>query len=190
MAYYKIQVGIPLYRPIEESNMKKFSLMFLSAMMFLSAFFVGAATPAAAKETRILAFDTMVGVPHALTGTQAAAAFRGVNAGGLAWQLSSAKGSLTTSGHLEIEVKGLVLAEGANVGTNPVASFGATVSCVTGDGSVQNIRTATFPATTGAAKDGGGNAEISADVALPHPCFAPIIFVTSPGGSWFAVTGN
>src|SRR5689334_817825 len=48
--------------------MKKFSLMFLSVMMFWSAFFVGTATPAAAKETRILAFDTMVGVPHSLTG--------------------------------------------------------------------------------------------------------------------------
>jgi hypothetical protein len=190
MAYYKMQVRIPLYRPIEESTMKKFSLMFLSAMMVWSAFFVGAATPAAAKETRILAFDTMAGVPHAFTGTQAAAMFRGVNAGGLAWQLSSAKGSLSSGGHLEIEVKGLVLAEGANAGINPIASFGATVSCVAGDGTVQNIRTATFPATTGAAKDGGGNAEISADVVLPHPCFAPIIFVTSPTGSWFAVTGN
>ena len=170
--------------------MKKFSLMFLSVLMFWSAFFVGAATPAAAKETRILAFDTMVGVPHSLTGTQAAAAFRNINAGGLAWQLSSAKGSLTSGGHLEIEVKGLVLAEGANAGSNPVASFGATVSCVMSDGTVQNIRTATFAATTGAAKDGGGNAEISADVVLPHPCFAPIIFVTSPGGAWFAVTGS
>src|ERR1041384_2305858 len=108
--------------------MKKFSLLFLSALMVLSAFFVGAATPAAAKETRILAFDTMVGVPHALTGTQAAATFRGVNAGGLAWQLSFAKGELTSGGHLEIEVKGLVLAEGASAGSNPVTSFGATVS--------------------------------------------------------------
>ncbi len=170
--------------------MKKFSLMFWSAMLFLSAFFVGAATPAAAKETRILAFDTMVGVPHPLTGTQAAAMFRNINAGGLAWQLSSAKGSLTSGGHLEIEVKGLVLAEGASAGSNPVTSFGATVSCVTSDGTVQNIRTATFPATTGAAKDGGGNAEISADVVLPQPCLAPIVFVTSPSGAWFAVTGN
>src|SRR5512133_628334 len=116
--------------------MKKFSLMLLSAVLVLTAFFVGAATPAGAKETRILAFDTMVGVPHAFTGTQAAALFRGVNAGGLAWQLSSAKGSLTSGGHLEIEVKGLVLAEGANAGSNPVAAFGATVSCVTGDGTV------------------------------------------------------
>jgi hypothetical protein len=27
-------------------------------------------------------------------------------------------------------------------------------------------------------------------VALPSPCFAPIIFVTSPTSAWFAVTGR
>ena len=35
-----------------------------------------------------------------------------------------------------------------------------------------------------------GNAEIDAKVALPSPCFAPIVFVTSGGGNWFAVTGR
>lgn len=45
-----------------------------------------------------------------------------------------------------------------------------------------------FPATQGFASEGGGNAKIEADLALPQPCLAPIIFVTSPGGAWFAVT--
>ena len=35
-----------------------------------------------------------------------------------------------------------------------------------------------------------GDAKIDAKVALPSPCFAPIVFVTSGGGSWFAVTGR
>ena len=35
-----------------------------------------------------------------------------------------------------------------------------------------------------------GNAEIDAKVVLPSPCFAPIVFVTSGGGNWFAVTGR
>jgi hypothetical protein len=170
--------------------MKKFSLVFLSAILFVSAFFAGSASPVTAKESKLLEFDTMVGVPTPLTGTQASAAFRGVNAGGLAWTLTSAHGELTASGHLEIEVVGLVFAAGPNTGSNTVGAFGATVSCVRGDGTVQNIRTATFPATTGAATAGGGNAKIEADVALPQPCFAPIVFVTSPGGAWFAVTGN
>lgn len=57
------------------------------------------------------------------------------------------------------------------------------------DGTFANILTDPFPATTGPASAGGGNAEIVADVALPQPCIAPIIFVTSGGGNWFAATG-
>ena len=53
-----------------------------------------------------------------------------------------------------------------------------------------NVLTAAVPATTGLASAGGGNAHIRADVSLPHPCIAPIVFVTSPAGSWFASTGG
>jgi hypothetical protein len=60
---------------------------------------------------------------------------------------------------------------------------------VRSDGSFQNILTDPFPATTGLASAGGGNAKIEADLSLPSPCIAPIIFVTSAGGSWFAATG-
>jgi hypothetical protein len=60
---------------------------------------------------------------------------------------------------------------------------------VRSDGSFQNILTDPFPATTGPASAGGGNAKIEADVSLPQPCIAPIVFVTSAGGSWFAATG-
>lgn len=169
--------------------MKKILLVTLSVMLF-SAFFSGAASPATAKEPKILEFDAMVGVPSTLTGTQAAASFRGVSAGGLPWTLTSAKGELKASGKLELEVTGLVFAAGPNVGKNTVTSFRAIVSCIRSDGSVQNILTDPFPATTGAAVDGGGNASIETMVALPQPCFAPIVFVTSPGGNWFAVTGN
>ena len=168
--------------------MKKFSLVFLSVMLFLSAFFAGSATSANAKEPKILEFDTMVGVPLDLTGTKSP--IRGVNGGGIPWTLTSAKGELKASGKLEIEVQGLVLAAGTNAGSNPITSFRALVSCLKSDGTVQNILTDPFPATTGPASSGGGNAEIEATVSLPQPCIAPIIFVTSPGGSWFAATGN
>jgi hypothetical protein len=46
-----------------------------------------------------------------------------------------------------------------------------------------NVSTTTFPA------DAGGNSTIEAQVALPKPCIAPIIFVTSAGNAWFAATG-
>jgi hypothetical protein len=167
--------------------MKKVLLLTLS-LILVSMFFAGSASPATAKETKILEFDTMAGVPSTLTGTQASAAFRGVNAGGAPWTLTSARGELTASGHLEIEVVGLVLTA---TGSNPVANFRGRVSCVKSDGTFENnILTDLFPATTGLASEGGGNAKIEADLTLPQPCFAPIVFVTNPGGSWFAVTGH
>src|SRR5512141_2249656 len=120
--------------------MKKILLVTLSVMLF-SAFVGGAASPATAKEPKLMEFDTMVGVPSTLTGTQAAASFRGVNAGGLPWTLTSAKGELKASGKLELEITGLVFAAGPNVGKNTVTSFRAIVSCIRSDGSVQNILT-------------------------------------------------
>jgi hypothetical protein len=170
--------------------MKKFLLVSVSAILFVSAFLARPTTSVTAKEPKILEFDTMLGVPSTLTGTQATVAFRGVNAGGIAWTLTSAKGELKSSGQLELEVKGLVFAAGANTGSNTVTSFRALVSCVKSDGTVQNTLTDPFPATTGAASAGGGNAEVETVVAIPQPCFAPIVFITSPGGNWFAVTGN
>jgi hypothetical protein len=141
-----------------------------------------------AKTPKILEFDTMVGVPQAFTGTQAP--IRGINGGGLPWTLTSAQGELTTGGHLEIKVVGLVLAAGASAGTNPIASFRGVVSCLASDASTVNVATDPFQATTGPATSGGGNASIQADLSLPQPCIAPIIFVTSPGQSWFASTGG
>lgn len=169
--------------------MKKLLLVMLSIVL-VSAFFAGSASPATAKEPKILEFDTMVGVPAGLTGAQSQAVLRGINGGGLPWTLTSAHGELKASGKLEVEVTGLVFAAGPNTGANTVASFRALVSCVRSDGSVQNILTDPFPATTGAASAGGGNAKIETTVALPQPCIAPIVFITSPGGAWFAATGG
>ena len=53
-----------------------------------------------------------------------------------------------------------------------------------GGAATRNVTTGDFPATT------AGDAEIEAAIELPSPCIAPIVFVTSPGGAWFAVTGG
>jgi hypothetical protein len=143
---------------------------------------------AAAKPHQILEFDTMVGVPPALTG--ATNPIRGINGGGIPWTIGSARGELTVSGHLEIRVSGLVFADGPNIGTNTVTSFRAIVSCLDSSGATVNVATGSFPATTGPASSGGGNANIEADLSLPSPCLAPLVFVTSPGLSWFASTGG
>jgi hypothetical protein len=169
--------------------MKKLFFVTLSALMVLSTFFAGTLSTAAAKGPKILKFDTMVGVPAGLTGALSQVPLRGINGGGIPWTIADASGELRANGHLEISVQGLVLAAGANAGSNPVANFRGLVSCVNSDGTFTNIPTNLFPATTGLASAGGGNAEIVADLTLPQPCIAPIIFVTSPTGSWFAATG-
>ncbi len=139
---------------------------------------------------RVLEFDVMAPVGEPFTG--ATNAIRGVPGGGLPWEIDDATGELRSDGRVEVEVDGLVLARRAPVpaalqGTNPIASFKAIVSCLTSDGSAPatlNVSTALAPATS------AGDAKIEASVELPSPCFAPIVFVTSPGGAWFAVTGR
>lgn len=162
-------------------------IAFAIALAVSSLFSSGQFSQATAREPKVLEFDTMVGIPQAFTGVQAP--IRGINGGGLPWTVSSASGELKANGELEVSVQGLVLATGINAGSNPISTFRAAVSCLQSDGSTMNVFTDPYPATTGPATSGGGNAEIEAQLSLPQPCIAPIIFVTSPGRSWFASTG-
>ena len=169
--------------------MRKAILVVLALVMILGGvLFSGLVSPVTAKEPKILEFDNMVGLPQAFTGTQNP--IRGINGGGLPWTLSSAQSELKASGKLEINVQGLVFAAGPNVGKNTVPNFRAIVSCLKSDGSVENVTSGLFSATLGAAADGGGNAKIETTLALPQPCIAPLVFVTSPTGAWFATIGK
>jgi hypothetical protein len=175
--------------------MKKSALFATGALLALSSALAGGPlstamgkSAKAPKIGKILEFDTMAGLPLAFTGTQNP--IRGINGGGLPWAIGEASGELKADGHLEIAVTGLVFSAGPNTGANTVPSFRAVVSCLRSDGLVENVFTDPFPATTGPAASGGGSAEIEANLTLPQPCIAPIIFVTSPGGAWFATTGN
>ena len=168
--------------------------LLLVPILVLSFLFVRPTTQVSADGMTILKLGTMVGTPKAYTGAQNP--IRGINGGGLPWVISSAQGRLAASGMLTIEVKGLVLDPNdptvisrGLADQNPIASFRAIVSCKTIDGGTMNVMTDPFPATTGLASMGGGNAQVVTTVSLPHPCIAPIIFVTSPGGAWFATTG-
>jgi hypothetical protein len=107
--------------------------------------------------------------------------------------IDGGRGSLDRDGRVAVRVQDLVLANHAPVpaalqGTNPIPQMKAIVSCQTisaaGTATVANVSTATFPVS----KEGDGG--IRTTIALPHPCIAPIVFVTSPGGAWFAATGN
>jgi hypothetical protein len=129
-------------------------------------------------------------VSEPYTGT--ANPIRGVSGGGLPWEIGDANATLRADGRLHVDVEGLVLARRAPVpanlqGTNPIPQFMAIVSCLTavsGAATTSNISTDLVPASS------TGDAEINTSVELPSPCFAPIVFVTSPTGAWFAVSGR
>jgi hypothetical protein len=143
----------------------------------------------------VLNFSTMAGIQAPFLGDAGLSVFRGVHGGGAAWVLSEAKGSLAPDGHLKVRVRGLVLDPASvpapNGGTNPVPFFMAIVSGFSTDPvNPINLITPMFPATK------TGDSTIEALLTLPHPFFAPIVFVTSfpigtpPAPRWFAVTGS
>ena len=154
----------------------------LAAVVTVAAIGVTVAVSSGDGRT-VLKFETMAPVVPPYTGPTNA--IRGVNGGGVPWKLASAEGKLRADGRLSIEVEGLVL---VSTGANPSPTFRGVVSCLssdaTGTPTTVNVSTDAVPATS------TGDAEIDARVALPSPCFAPIVFVTSGGGNWFAVTGR
>jgi len=143
--------------------------------------------------TTVLGFSTMTPVTGPFVGP--AHPIRGVAGGGLPWILTSGSGFLMRDGHLMVRVRGLVLAKEDPVppalqGTNPFPDFRALVSCRSiGSG---NMATTTNVSTGDFKANAAGNSVIRTQVSLPHPCIAPIVFVTGPTGTdaWFAVTGN
>jgi hypothetical protein len=164
-------------------------LLILSLGAVLAVGLIVQAAGASSGGRKVLEFDTMVGVSGPFVGSSNP--IRGVNGGGLPWQIARGKGELASDGSLEVKVRGLVLLDGPPVppalrGTNPISSFRAIVSCLTtvaGSPTTTNVATAPFPATA------TGDSEIEATVTLPRPCLAPIIFVGPSSTAWFSVTG-
>lgn len=152
--------------------------------------------PVASADDALFEFETMVGVPRPFTGSTHA--IRGIAGGGAPWVVDEAEARLDVDGELRIEVEGLVLDPDDPVvigfglaGVNPVPFFRGALSCLSVDASgaavTVNLFTDLFPATTGL---GAGDSEIREELSgIPSPCIAPIVFVTSPGGSWFAASG-
>jgi hypothetical protein len=161
--------------------MRHFGKLMVAAMGALSLAAVGSATVLAhdgqSDGHRILEFHSMTPVTGAAVG---AVNDRGLTGGGKAWAITSGRGQVDSNGHVEVNVKGLVIPELGN--TNPIASFKAIVSCVTRHHVIVNVSTGLFPASS------AGDSTIDDTVALPRHCKQPILFVTSPGGSWFAMS--
>jgi hypothetical protein len=143
------------------------------------------------RDTRpslILAFRTMYGVDGPFLGD--ANKIRDVEGDESPWGITSARGSLDTTGRLRILVRGLVFTDNPDpslIGTNDEPTFRGLVSCLTENGNAvdtANVMTSGFPAS------GSGDSIIDAHVELPNPCVAPIVFVLAGSeDKWFAVTG-
>ncbi|HEX5421031.1 MAG TPA: hypothetical protein VFY39_13625 [Gammaproteobacteria bacterium] len=144
----------------------------------------------ARADQRVIDFDTMSGVDGPfLSNTNP---IRGVPGGGLPWVVDRARGRLTADGGLDVEVRGLVIPANLGFGFNPAPFFKLVVSCLSpGDGQVSVVNVTTnngAEVMMGDPQD--GDAHFKTHVDLPSRCVAPIVFVTSPGGAWFAATGG
>ena len=169
--------------------MKKLSLVWAAMLILSTIFFARSAITAKADDSKVLQFNAMAGVTRPYTG--ATNAIRNVPGGGVPWVIEFANGKLSPNGDVDVLVRGLVIDPNepvATAGTNPSPVFKVIVSCLSKDASggatTANVSTQNFPADT------AGNAHIKDTVSLPQPCIAPILFVTSGGGNWFAATGN
>ena len=106
---------------------------------------------------------------------------RGVTGGGLPW-VAKGEMELDRSGQLRAEVRGLLLAAGANAGTTgPVTMVSASLTC---EGAGVVATTKAFPL------NGAGNADIRDTVTAPASCLGPIVLIRAgTTGPWLAATG-
>lgn len=156
-----------------------------AAIALLTAFSTGAWA-----DQQILRFDTMNGVDGPFLG--AANPIREVRGGGLPWVIARGRGKLDDDGKLDVEVRGLIIPLSAGFGFNPAPFFRVVISClsVNASGLVEIVNVITANGDEVMLGDPrNGDARFKTKVDLPTPCVAPVLFVTSPGGSWFSVTG-
>lgn len=104
----------------------------------------------------------------------------GVTGAGHAWAIRDGNAKLFSDGRVDLHVHGLVLTP---EGTNPVANGRVVVSC-NGGGAGNVVQSGLVPLSIPK-----GDAHFNSWLTLPSPCLAPVIFFTSPGGAWFAVSG-
>jgi hypothetical protein len=155
------------------------SIRFAAVLALAAAMLVGGTVsgdPGGAK----LVDASMVGIPAGQ-----ASLFPGVTGGGLPWVLDKGDARLFADGRLQVSVKGLVFAAGANAGRNTLSSGRAIVSCNNG-GTIIESSPVSFSVPE-------GDAQVNQLIRLPEMCLGPVVFFAgmTPGGArWFAVTGS
>jgi hypothetical protein len=157
--------------------MRHFGKLLVAAVGALSLASASGATGLAQDHHLILHFDSMTPVTGTAVGVTNDRHLKG---GGLPWVITSGSGSVDVNGHVAVTVTGLVLPAFGN--TNPVSNFKAIVSCKTERDIVVNV------STIAPLANGHGDWSVNDTVTLPRVCAHPILFVTSPGGAWFAMS--
>lgn len=151
------------------------SLRLAAAIALLGALVLGTGTVAADSGDHGRKFlDTrLVGLPVADQ------VLLGVTGGGRSWTIEMGKAKLYKDGWIDLKVRGLVLGPGTNEGINPIALGRAIVVC-NGAGKIMSDTVPFLP---------DGDAHVMAQLALPSPCLAPVVFFGNAAGAWFAVSG-
>jgi hypothetical protein len=146
----------------------------------------GSATTATAGKGPGLEVGAMVGLPAAYATN--AISVRGLQPGGLPWEIGRARAEVKSSGKVEVTFKDLLFAPGTGAereGKNTIGTMKVIVSCLSADGAVANVSTEPFPVSIGA---GAGDGSVESKVTLPDPCLAPLVFVTTMTDRWLAVS--
>lgn len=146
---------------------------------------------ASAQESTILKFKGGIGVipvtgVNTTTGAVNVNVVRGVNPAG-PWRIADLDATVQADGHIQIKGRGLLLANGNNIGTTGGASVHATLFC----------GSATSPSVfdeTGVALAANGDFSIDAFLTgngpVPNPCSNPVLLIRSGKtvgqGVWFA----
>jgi hypothetical protein len=162
----------------------KAPLLAVVALLGAAVFLVPGIGLGGGDSRKVLEAKVLAPLPTAYLRT--AGTIRGVPGAGAQWSIGDSEIDLRSDGHLEIDVHGLIVTP---LGFNPLRKFKAIVSCqtiVNGAPDVTNVSTDPlgFDANT------AGDAMTETNVALPMPCIAPIVFVTTLNGSWIAATGR
>ena len=102
--------------------------------------------------------------------------FHGVAAGGAPWVLKEGQVRLSTSGELDLRVRGLVIPVAPGNGTpGPVNTISASLYCGADSETMAAATTGQVPI----ARD--GDARIDAHITVPATCLSPVILVNPNG---------
>jgi len=106
---------------------------------------------------------------------------RGVNPGAGPWRIADLRADINTDGRIEVRGRGLLLANGNNIGLNGNQKVFATLICEAAAPFVEHNTTVSVPL----AANGDFRIEDTLDNA-PLECPSPVLLIRNVAGMWFA----